>query len=246
MTDTDSKDYSHLLDGLVATLKEEYKVIEDEKILELIQKFNNYMSTFDLRRTREFPFTNEEINYLNSRFLMGMREITVFNNRRHERGHILDLITDLCKLSYIETVQWISENILIDWKYVFRELCGSNYLDMSKWVYNNHSDYIDIQFRGEDERLINNVSTYGYVDMFQWLFQIYNNVPDNVIIQAFRNACNYGHITLAQWIWYKYPNLNYFTRYILQDGECTDPLINAYVNGYDDIVDWLWTLEKKV
>lgn len=233
-------EFSHLLDGLVATLKEEYdqEWNRDEKIRDLMYRWNRYADDFaSTRKILELPFSNDEINYLNSRFLDSLYLVEGY---RKSKAFI-----KLCKHGYLPALKWVYERFVLGEHEIDTGLIQASrhgHLDVVKWIREVDPNWGS--FHGM-VHAIRNACEGGHLEVVQLLAEASTHHNPTFV---FYTACEHGHLEIAKWLLSKYPaEIDIFPSFGSYDTDYNaddDPFIIAYVNGHTHILKWLWSLKK--
>lgn len=163
------------------------------------------------------PFSEDEINYLNSRILDGLTsafKITVTTeiyDRISDGGiHFNVLGRVVCQEGYLETCRWLYLDFRFGphWAYSynvpFELACENGHLEIAKLLHRN----------------LPNINVHA----------------DNEY--AFRYACINGHLETAQWLLQHFPTIDYR---ILDDWAFC---VSSW-NGHIEVVKWLFDLTQK-
>lgn len=258
-------DYTDLLDGLIPVLKKEYPnewfTLPD--IRELAVKWNTYIAEFrETKLLPQFPFNDEEKEYLQSSLLDGLYEIRwvpiLVDRRKQERKQDLDdnfmSLKTVCEKGYLRTAQflysaWKDEELFIGKNYLslaFKESCEEGHLQIAQWLASvchftkNTFEYTAIsscqtgQF-GVVKWLCTRIDANSIViDMNLGHTNLYNIL--------FQRACYSGCLELAKWLLAEYPKIQIFSSYARGFGHHNDGFVSAYFRGHREIVEWLWSL----
>lgn len=179
------------------------------------------------------PFSEDEIEYLNSRILDGLMYAFQTSNRSPR----IEFGTHLPEIHYVSYSMGDTPAKGIHFNDMTRVVCESGYLETCRWLYTNlrvHPDWYYIYNIPFELACAN-----GHLKIAQWMCRNLPNInvhADNEY--AFRYACINGHLETAKWLLEHFPTINYR---ILDDWAFC---VSSW-NGHIEVVKWLFDLTQK-
>lgn len=205
----------------------------DNNLKLLVQKWNRWKEQIqDKSLIIPLPFTEIEINYLNSPIIDDLvaiiREGCLSPN---------DAFSDTCYNGYFEVAKWlitIFPNIsLNDWE--FSGICSKGYLEIAKWLI---TIFPNINVRELDDTAFRIACDRGHLKVAQWLKSSFPDINHRAVDDyAFRTACENGHLEVAQWLKTTFPDINH------RAGDDYAFKL-ACKRGHREVVQWLIELSQ--
>lgn len=185
----------------------------------------------------DLPFTEDERNYLNSKFIDGVYNILTTGVCNLEKYTPMWFLTCACIYGYLEIAQWT----ISIWKDInlsiscFTEACSSGNLELVKWIHNCIENSLSLT---HFNRAFSNACRHGCLNIAKWIYSSWkptsqNTPADLQLTYPFECACRMGHLEIMKWLYSLRPasTINYNEHYVFDI---------ACINGYLEIAKWLF------
>lgn len=250
---------THLLDGLVSTLLHEYGELSDSKVIDLVNRWSNWVNKFETNfRLNPLPFSYDEREYLNSQFVHILNDC--------ESKKLWDVFEYACQKGNLAVVEWIDS--FKGWQteddhHYFSGLklaCINGHLNVAKWlsekglVFEQGSSYAKWKL----SHIIEKTCEQGHIPIVLWLLSNMTFLKDEYKQNMFVETCKHGHLELVKILRSKFPDMSielgielaskygqleivqYLSDYNLSDDVINQAFYNASRKGHLDVLKWFY------
>lgn len=237
------------LDGLIQIYLEALREGEekDDTIEDLIDRWIKWKNQAQDNFLTFLPFSEDELNYLNSRLLDGLayafNSVVCAHYRTSESSLPFDLVgKTVCEHGYLETCRWLyldfrpHPNWMYDYNTPFRLACANGHLEIAKLLQRN---LFNINVHAENEFAFRYACINGHLETAKWLLKHFPTINYRILNDwAFCIACWNGHLDVAKWLfeWTQKPEIDSVNWY--------EAINLATLHNDSKMVTWLQSQRK--